>query len=301
VSAPDQRPALLLLNPRAAGGRAGRLAPQIQAWLNQHAPLVPLHQPVSMAAARALLQAAPPGSRVVLAGGDGSLHQMLPALLAQGHELGLLPCGTGNDSARAFGLHRLAWPEALHVALHGPARPTDVGEVLANGQATPFISSLAAGFDAAVAQRALRAPAWLRGLPRYLQATLSELAALRRFHIRAQVDGQAVHAGDALVASVLNTASYGSGMPVAPDARIDDGQLDLVLAGRFGPVGALAMMPLLLAGLHTRHPRVALHAMTLLQLRADPPLPLAADGEALPDAAELTVRVRPGALAVVRR
>ena len=294
-------PGFVLLNPAAAGGRAARLAPRIEDHLRRNAPTVSLHQSSSVDQALALLQAWPSGSRVVLAGGDGTLHRMLPAVLARGHRLGLLPCGTGNDTARAFGVHRLGWADALDFALQGQAQATDVGEVQSEGRDTPFVSSLAAGFDAAVAQRALRAPPWLRGMPRYLHATLAEMAALRRFEIQVWADGVDIHHGDTLFASTLNTRSYGSGMPVAPDADIADGRLDLVIAGRFGRVGALAMMPLLMAGLHTRHPRVALHSFKHLRIKALPALPLAADGEPLPDATEVQVRVRAGALWAVRK
>ena len=294
-------PAFVLLNPFAAGGRAARLQPRVAAYLGERGLAASLHISTSVGQALALLRQWPAGSRVVLAGGDGSLHRMLPALLERGHSLALLPCGTGNDSARAFGLRGMAWDQALDFGLDCAALPTDLGEVRCGAQTTPFISSLAAGFDAAVAQRALRAPPWLRGMPRYLYATLAELAALRRFDVQVWQDDQLLHSGDTLFASALNTRSYGSGMPVAPAARIDDGRLNLVIAGRFGPVGALAMMPLLLTGLHRRHPRVGLHAFAALRIHSSPPLPLAADGEALPDAAEFQVSVRPGALAVVRR
>lgn len=103
-----------------------------------------------------------------------------------------------------------------------------------------------------------------------------------------------------LFASSLNTPSYGSGMPAAPGARIDDGALDLLRVGAFGRLGALAMMPLLLTGQHLRHPRVAVGRFQSLRITSTAPVPLALDGEPLPAAAELTVRVRPGMLRVVR-
>ncbi len=295
----------VLLNPHAAGGRAAAWSPRIAAHLRANAPGASLHCADSVAQALALLQGWPPGSRVVLAGGDGTLHQMLPALLARGHSLALLPCGTGNDTARAFGLYGMRWSAALDFGLRAPALATDLGQITqttaAGQRITHFISSLAAGFDAAVAQRALRAPGWLRGMPRYLYATLAELAALRRFRLRVTAGERLLHQGDTLFASVLNTRSYGSGMPIAPQARLDDGQLDLVVAGSFGRAGALAMMPLLLSGQHPRHPRVGLFAVQALRIEASPALPLAADGEALPDATDIEVRVLPGALPAVRR
>ncbi len=298
---PSLVPPLVLLNPQAARGRAARLAAPLREWLAGHAPGAALRLPDSADAARAALRELPAGTRVVLVGGDGTLHQMLPALLKRKHVLGLVPCGSGNDTARALGLHRLHWREALAHALAAPASRMDVGEARADGWSEPFISSLSIGFDAAVTARALRAPMLLSGMPRYLWATFGELGALRQHTLRAHCDGRPAHAGATLVAAVLNTRSYGSGMPAVPHARIDDSRLDLLLAGRFGRVGTLAMLPLLLAGWHLRHPRVRSLPFEELRIESEAPLPLAADGEPLPSARQLALRVRAGALAVVRR
>lgn len=176
----------------------------------------------------------------------------------------------------------------------------DLGELVADGGAPqPFMSSLCVGFDAAIGARAQQAPAWLRGMPRYLWATLAEIGRLRLYPLRAELDGLPVHEGPVLFASCLNTITYASGMPVAPGAEINDGWLELVRVGRFGRLGALCTMPLLLAGWHLRHPRIALLRFQQLRISAEAPLPLALDGEPVPDARELAVRVRPAALSVV--
>lgn len=290
--------ALVLLNPLAGGGRAARLLAPLQQALqgsNDRLLVAP-----SVAAAEAELARWSRGSRVVLAGGDGTLHRLLPAVLAQGHELALLPCGTGNDTARAWGLHRLRWSEALAVARTAPARPTDLGEVKTSAGRTPFLSSLCVGFDGAVCERAMASPPWLSGMPRYLWATLTEMASLSARQLRVHADGALVHEGAALFASVLNTPTYGSGMPVVPGATIDDGRLNLLLAGRFGRLGALAMMPLLMTSQHLRHPRVRTLPFSELRVSSAAPVPLAADGEVLPAAPEIGVRVLAGALQAVR-
>ena len=257
--------------------------------------------PESVAQARAHVAAAPRGQRVVVVGGDGTLHQLLPALLAGGHETALVSAGSGDDSARAFGLNGLPWREALAFALTAPALPTDIGEVQTEHETRPFISSLAVGFDAAVAQRALRGPAWLRGMPRYLLATLQEVAALRLFDMNVSVDGQPLHLGPALFASALNTPSYGGGMPAVPHARIDDGRLDLLLAGRFTRMGTLLMLPRLLLGWHLGHARVRCESFAALRINSASPLPLAADGEAMRGAGQVEVSALAAALRVVRR
>jgi len=290
-------PALCLVNPHAANGRCAALA----APLREALPQVPLLLPENAAAARRRLLALPEGSRVLVAGGDGTVHQLLPALVARRLQLALLPGGTGNDLARALGLARLGWREALAHAQRAPAAAMDLGELTTPGQpAQLFMSSLTAGFDAAIAIRAHAAPAWLRGQPRYLWATLAEIGRLRLYPLRVEADGVLLHEGPLLFASSLNTPSYGSGMPAAPGARIDDGRLQLLRAGPFGRLGALAMMPRLLSGRHLRHPRVALSAFQSLRLSGATPLPLAVDGEPLPAAHEAAVRVLPGALAIVR-
>ena len=293
---PALAPALCLLNPRAANGRCAALAEPLREAL----PQVPLVLPENVASARQRLLALPEGSRVIVAGGDGTVHQLLPALVARKLQLAILPGGTGNDLARALGLARMSWREALAHAQRAPATTMDLGELQTPGHEPQlFMSSLTAGFDAAIAIRAQAAPNWLRGQPRYLWATLTEIGRLRVYPLRVEADGQLLHDGPMLFASSLNTPSYGSGMPAAPGARVDDGELQLLRVGAFGRLGALAMMPLLLTGLHLRHAKVALSPFKTLRLTSPTPVPLAVDGEPLPSATDISVRVLPQALSVV--
>jgi diacylglycerol kinase (ATP) len=298
---PANPSSLVVINPHAAGSRARALAAPMAQWLGARCPGLRCVLTEGVAAASDTVAAQPVGSRVVLVGGDGTLQAMLPALLRRDAELGLVPLGSGNDAARALGLAGIAWPDALAHALCAPATAIDIGECMFAGRRVPFASSLTAGFDSAVGLRALRAPRMLRGLPRYLWATLAELAALRTWSLSVEADGMRVHDGEALFASVLNTPSYGGGMPAVPHARIDDGRLDLLVAGRFGRVGAALMLPRLLAGRHLSHPRVSARRFTTLSMTSPGEVPLAADGEAIGTARDWRIEVRPAALRVVRR
>ena len=298
--------ALVLLNPNAQGGRAARCIPALRQWLEAHATDTSLASPQALEDSIALLQALPAGSRVVVVGGDGTLNCWLPTLLDKQHTVGLVPMGSGNDSARAWGLHRLPWPAALSLALQGTAQATDTGlarwhDLQGLAHETPFLSSLTAGFDAAVGLRALQGPRWLRGLPRYLWATLLELMRLSTWPLTLHSNGQLQHQGPCLFASSLNTPTFGSGMPAVPHARIDDGQLDALLAGKFTRGRALRMLPLLLLGKHLRHPRVHSWAYTQLDMACASGVPLAADGEYLGVAREVSIRCQSARLQVVRR
>ncbi len=294
----------VLLNPHAGGGRAAALERPLRAWLQQYAPQVELWTCPDAVRARHKLLSIGQGWRVMVVGGDGSLDQLLPAILHAKHELALVPYGSGNDSARALGLYRAPWQRALAHALTGPVGLVDVGELrYANGAEdcrVPFLSSCTAGFDSSVGLRALLGPRWLRGMPRYLLATARELVHLRNWQVEVVADGTTAYLGRALFASVLNTPTFGSGMPAVPHARIDDGRLDLLVAGGFGRVSTLAMLPRLLVGRHLGHPRVHTQGFTSLRLTSTQPIPLATDGEYRGESCTAEVVVLAQALQVVR-
>ena len=296
--------ALILINPHAAGGRARKLQHPIQAWCDalpaqSEQPLIA--SPESIEIALALVSELPHRTRVVVVGGDGTLNQMLPALLHGGHEVGLVPYGSGNDCARAWGLHRLSWQQALAHALHARSSSIDVGRIELEKKAIHYFhSSLAVGFDASVGNRALAGPQFLRGLPRYLLATLRELAHLKNWYLEVEVDGLLIHEGATLLASALNTPTYGGGMPAVPHALINDGQLNLLVGGRFNRLQTLLMLPRLLIGKHLGHPRIQCHACSNATISNASLVPVAADGETLGFAAHIEVTCIPNALQVVK-
>jgi diacylglycerol kinase family enzyme len=297
--------ALVLLNPHAQGGRAAQRIPQLREWLAQHAPHAQLAAPAALTESIALLQAQPEGQRVVVVGGDGTLNRWLPTLMARRLQVGLLPMGSGNDSARAWGVYGLAWPDALALALHGPAQAMDTGlarwtDLQGQQHESPFLSSLTAGFDSAVGLRALNGPPWLRGLPRYLWATLHELIHLRHWHLTLHRDGQLTQQGPCLFASSLNTPTFGSGMPAVPHASLHDGQLDALLAGTFSRWGALCMLPRLLMGRHLGQPHIHCWPYRQLEIACETGVPLAADGEYLGEARQARLDCQPASLLVVR-
>ena len=296
---------LVLVNPHARGGRVRRLLPALREAVDAQMPFARLMAPDSLDDALHILHREAPGARVMLVGGDGSVNRWLPALLTQQLTVGLLPLGSGNDLARALQLNRRDWRQALRDALHGQPQAMDTGlavwtDLHGDVHRTPFASSLTCGFDSAVALRALQGPRWLRGLPRYLWATLSEWRHLQHWQAQVNAGGQLLAEGPMLFTSVLNTPTFGSGLPAVPQARIDDGQLDWLRAGPFGRWATLAMLPRLTTGAHLRHPLVDAGRFTQLQLRCETGVPLAADGEWLGQARHVQVSVQAASLQLVR-
>ncbi len=295
---------IILLNPYAAGGRARKLLPLIQKWCGSQSSLgvdAAIVMPESIQAALDILKNSPPHSRIIVVGGDGTLNQMLPGLMQGNFQVGLVPYGSGNDCARAWGLDKMHWQEALAFALKAVTKPTDVGQVKLPDQSVHYFhSSLALGFDASVGNKALEGPKFLTGLLRYLVATFRELSALNNWPVRIAVDGQNLTEGTCLLASTLNTRTYGGGMPAVPHAQIDDGQLNLLVAGQFNRLQTLLMLPRLLVGLHLGHSRIQTQSFKNADISSPTDLPIAADGETLGHTKLLSIQVLPGALHAVR-
>jgi diacylglycerol kinase (ATP) len=271
----------------------------MELWLREHSPSSRITLTDSAKHATSVLRQMPHESRVIIAGGDGTVNAALPVIRERRHVLGVLPLGSGNDTARALGTYGLDTATALSQLLASTPHDADLGELNIGGETTLFLSSLTAGFDAAVAARAHHGPKWLHGLPRYLLATFRELVSLRHWKIRIVGDDQALFEGVALFASTLNTPSFGSGMPAVPHAAIDDGKLNLLLARRFTRPGALAMLPRLLRGTHLRDARVSTHQFARMRVVSETPMPLCADGEFLGEANEFDVAVLKDAIRVI--
>ncbi|RDI95937.1 diacylglycerol kinase family lipid kinase [Meiothermus sp. QL-1] len=290
------RPVLFVINPAAGRGKVGRMLDRLQSAIQYWAPKAELVITEKPGHATLLAQQAPPESRVIAVGGDGTVHEVLRGLAGSTKTLGVVPIGSGNDFARMVGLHRLGLEAALRTALEGPADTVDLG--LVNDQ--PYGASLGIGFDAAVARKALEAPTFLRGMPRYLYSIFGVLKELELPRLELYQGQQMLYQGPSLLVALMNAATYGGGIPIVPTARPNDGLLSVAVAGEFSRLGVVGILPRLLTGRHVHHPRLRFFQGTEFLVRFDRPVPAHADGELVTPAAEYRVRVVPGGLRVVR-
>lgn len=247
--------------------------------------------------ARELARDAGREGRVVLAvGGDGIAGGVGGALSGTGATLGLVPAGRGNDFARALGLPRD--PAALaRVLLHGEPRPVDTMEVRsALHDRTVVLGSVYAGVDA-LANRHANRSRLLKGSVSYYAGGLRAVAGWRPARYRVTVDGEEhTHTGFTVVAA--NSGFYGSGRVIAPDARVDDGLLDVVMIEHAPRRLFFTLMNELKTGAHVRRPQVRILRGGEIRIEADRDIPYGADGEV--DAVlPVTARVLPGALNVL--
>ena len=247
--------AALAVHPASGHGAAARIADAVADRLRTAVDRLDVLVAHSVEESRALMSGAHDSGLDVLIvlGGDGAAHQGVQFCADNDVALGLVPAGTGNDFARALGVpgEPMDAVEALVTALReGKRRRIDLGRV---GD-TWFATVLCAGFDASVNERANRMR-WPSGPRRYDLAILAELAAFRSSPVVLDIDGDVLELAATLVA-VGNTAFYGGGVPICPDADPADGLFDVTIIGHATRRGLLRMLPGLRTGKHVTHPSV---------------------------------------------
>lgn len=227
---------------------------------------------------------------VAVAGGDGTLHEALNGIIATDTTLAILPVGTGNDFARTIGIGT-DLNLALSTLASGVATAVDVGSY----QGRAFLNVAGAGYDAVVAERINQGYKRLRGKTAYMTAAITTLFRYKPSLIQLTVDGKLVREGKAFLCAVCNARSYGAGLQIAPDAKIDDGVFDVVFIDEMNKFVALSLLAKVGKGGHIRSPRVHVFRGSDVKIEADPALPVLVDGE-LVDPTPAEFKILPGAV-----
>lgn len=284
----------LIVNPHAKRGRASSWARRVQRWLEDAGWECVRRESRSSLHVRGLTEEAlrDGADAVVLFGGDGTIHQAVQVLAGTDVPLGLIPCGRGNDLARALSLP-LTTEEAAAVILRGKTKRIDLGVLDGNRY---FCGILTCGFDSEVAAFARRYPHIPGGWLGYFVVALLLLALYRFRSVRVKGDGFSF-SGEVLLVATANCPAYGGGMWIAPVARLDDGLLHVCIVRRTGKWRIVRLLPTVFSGCHVNEPEVSLHPTRRLLLDADEPLPLFADGEPV-GTTPMEVTIAPNALCV---
>ena len=290
----------LLINPAAGRGRAARLAEAAIGACRAAWGDVACRETTAPGAAVGLVREAVEGGveRVVVLGGDGSLHEAANGLLAARVDrrppITVLPAGTGNDFAKLVGTVGLDPARAIARLARGRVRQLDVGEAWGEY----FLNSVGIGFDAEVA-RQVQLATRLSGLPAYLVAVGK---VIRRFTART-LDLAAAEASFSerlLLVEIGVGPIVGGGFRLTPDAQPDDGLFDVCAIREQSTLGILTKVPLAIFGWHTRLEAVRCFRTAALTIRAaGEGLAAQFDGELRNGANEMHLRIIPLALPVL--
>jgi diacylglycerol kinase (ATP) len=264
--------ALLLINPRARRGTEA--SDEAQACLAaQGLDVLPakLAEPSGLGD---IIQRERAGiDRVVVAGGDGTLNLALQALAGTGLPLAILPLGTANNLARTLGIPSTLM-EACHLAARGARRAIDLGWV--NGRY--FFTTASLGLSVEITEALTHQSKRRWGVLAYAVAAARVLSRARPFHADITWKGGSRHSRTIQLV-IGNGRYYGSALPVAEDAAIDDARLDLYSLEVRHWWELVALIPALHRGRQGEKRAVEALRATEFEVRTKPPLDINVDGE----------------------
>lgn len=303
---------VVIVNPVAGRGRAGRAWPELAQLLAEHG----LEHTTSFTQApgdaielcRAALRTG--AQTVVAAGGDGTLNEIVNGFVDRTTDapfnpharVGFIPLGTGSDFARSLGIGRNR--AAIRQLCESSVRHVDIGRIdmsLPGGPSTTryFANVAFAGLGVETNEYARRSPKLLGGFAAYLVGVVRSILSHRSRHVSLSLDHGLPVSGPMSIVAAANNRYFGAGMLVAPDAQPDDGFLDVLWLGHATRRRLLIdLLPKLYRGAHQGHPAVRYARAKRITITSSEQLRLNLDGEATGEA-PATITVVPRALPII--
>ena len=254
---------------------------------------------------------------ILIFGGDGTIHRHLAQLVQLRIPILVVPCGSGNDFARALNLRNVrdslaAWRRFTSSIGHprtidlGVIRPLATEPDGSNESAHHYFCCVGGvGLDGEIARRANRLPRWLRAHGGYI---LSLVPALLKFApIPMKISASPAEdpnqfanqkAQSVVVAVFANAPAFGGGMRIAPGAQLDDGILDVCIVPEMSRLKLFCLFPTIYFGGHLSVPGVQFFRTKLVRLDTETTLDVYADGEYVCQT-PVEVSVAPAALHVI--
>lgn len=229
------------------------------------------------------LAAATTSEIVVAVGGDGTINEVANGIIGSSKVLGILPCGSGNDLIKSIGIP-VDFPGAFEKLIHARITQIDCATVQCRikngGTAQPgryFVNGVGIGFDAAVAERTTRAK-YLSGMALYVFSVFQTLGKYTSPTFKITLDSSSKISKNLLIA-IGNGRSAGGGFYLTPNAKIDDGYLDVCMIDEISVPEILAIMPKVMKGKHKSEKAVTMERAKTISVEGSEPFHVHADGE----------------------
>jgi len=214
--------------------------------------------------------------RIYAVGGDGTLNEVVNGMANNNAELGIIPCGSGNDAVRS--LYQITDPvKLLEVLPLSPSSLIDLGKL----NDRYFINIASIGFDAEVVlktQYFKRFP-FISGPMAYILGVFAALVLLKKYKLKMTIMNHGKIEKNVLLTIFANGSYYGGGMKPAPRAKTNDGLLDFCLVDATSRLGILKFFSTFRKGEHEGLDVVTILQGTRLLVESDQPFPINIDGE----------------------
>ncbi len=285
----------LIANPRAGGKKGKKLIPRVVKMLEDRKIACDLHITEYHQHALRIVEELPMGAHdaVVSLGGDGTNYQVLNGLLKHhGKEnippIGIIPVGRGNSFARDLNIETA---EDGVAALAGQrTRPVDVCSFTRGEELFYFVNLTGFGFVTDAGTTAFRFK-YLGDLS-YVIGVLYRTVGLTFHEIELEIDGKIISGKNCFV-EFCNSRFTGGAMLMAPDAKIDDGFFDVVIAGPMSRVSLISTFPKIFKGAHGENPAVSFYKAKRVKVTTTPSKGLLPDGEIF-GATPTEINIHPG-------
>lgn len=291
---------LLIINPASGQGKADRAKRRLLDLTARDMPHVraaltstPDH------AFRLAQEGVAKGCRLILvAGGDGTINQVINGIGDSGIPLGIVPLGTGNVLAHDLCIPTNDVDEALRIIEGGRVRLVDLA--VANGRR--FVLMAGFGFDAEVIDSVSPKVKDVLGTVAYAPALLKQISQFQPVRFQLTFPDQAVYEATAFAVVVANCGSYAYNFKIAPEAVFDDGLLDvLVIEGVTGPAAPFQLISKALESVfQQRIPdlNTTYFRTTAVQVKSSPPVKVQIDGDVVGESGT-NIRILPKALKLI--
>jgi diacylglycerol kinase (ATP) len=220
----------------------------------------------------------------VIFGGDGTIHRHLSELVELETPVLVVPCGSGNDFARALGLKtvRDSADAFRRFASDGAnLHSIDLGLICGPNAATPryFCCVAGVGIDGNIAARANRLPPWLRSRGGYALSAPPEFIRFAPLPMKISMNGTLATPQPTILAAVANAPGFGGGMKIAPRASLTDGKLDLCVVRGMNVAKLFCLFPTVYFGRHLGFKEVEYSQTDSVHIDSAEPIDVYGDGE----------------------
>jgi len=272
---------IIIYNPKAANGKAKKLLPLIESYLKESNYGYELNLTESPHHAEEITSELNFNNYdgIVAAGGDGTLYDVINGYYKNSSTkkipIGVLPVGTGNAFIRDMELDNTQWKESLDIIYNNKPKKVDVGKFTYENNDYYFLNILGLGFVSDVGETAHKIK--FIGNLSYTIGVLYQLITLKSFKLNIEIDGKS-YARDNLFVEVSNTR-YTSNFLMAPDAKNDDGYLDVTLLSKITRRRLLKLFPTVFTGEHVKENEVETFKAKKIKISTDIKKILTPDGE----------------------
>ena len=280
---------LIIFNPHAGSGRAMNYLPLIESYVQAQEINAEIIHTTHIGHAQELINNTDLSNYdgVVAAGGDGTLFELVNGLMSHAPEnripFGVIPVGTGNAFSRELGLQPTDWQPGIDIITKQQTQAIDIGRAQTDQENFYFINIIGMGFVVDAGRTTLKIKKL--GKSAYTLATLWETAKLKKHPIKLTMinaNGQPESIDEELVfVEVANSRYTGTSFLIAPEAKIDDGLLDVIILKKISRLKILRLFPTIYSGKHINYPEIETRKVKSITIETQRPMPLMPDGEFL--------------------